>query len=109
MTTDVDRNVRNCHVCQRSKAIHQKIHGWLKLLEVPQQPWKDLSMDFVVGPPESEGYNAVWVVVDRLSKMKHLVPCRDDMSRLCRVRIEGGVTIESQYKWNLKNKEGIRF
>ena len=40
--------------------------------------WKDLSMDFVVGLLESEGYNAIWVVVDRLSKMKHLVPCWDD-------------------------------
>jgi transposase InsO family protein len=35
-------------------------------------------MDFVVGLPESDGYNAVWVVVDRLSNMKHLVPCRDN-------------------------------
>ena len=78
MRKDVDRYVCNCHTCQRSKATHQKIHRWLKPLEIPQQPWKDLSMDFVVGLPESEGYNAIWVVVDRLSKMKHLVPCRDD-------------------------------
>jgi transposase InsO family protein len=35
-------------------------------------------MDFVVGLPESKGYNAIWVVVDRLSKMRHLVPCRND-------------------------------
>ena len=34
-------------------------------------------MDFVVGLPESEVFNAIWVVVDRLTKMRHLVPCTD--------------------------------
>jgi hypothetical protein len=34
-----------------------------------------------VGLPESDGYNAIWVVVDRFSKMKRLVPCWDDADR----------------------------
>jgi hypothetical protein len=35
-------------------------------------------MDFMLGLLESDGYNTIWVVVGRLSKMKHLVPCQDD-------------------------------
>jgi hypothetical protein len=31
-------------------------------------------MDFVTGLPECEGYDAIWVVVNRLSKMRHFVP-----------------------------------
>jgi hypothetical protein len=34
-------------------------------------------MDFVVGLPESEGFNAIWVVVDHLTKMRHLVRCTE--------------------------------
>jgi hypothetical protein len=35
-------------------------------------------MDFVVGLPECKEYNVIWVVLDRLGKMKHSVPYRDD-------------------------------
>jgi len=31
-------------------------------------------MDFVTGLPRSNGNDAIWVVVDRLTKMRHLVP-----------------------------------
>ena len=35
-------------------------------------------MDFVTGLPWSDGHDAIWVVVDRLTNMRHLVPCRSD-------------------------------
>jgi hypothetical protein len=33
-------------------------------------------MDFVIRFPEWEGYDAIWVVVDQLSKMRHFILCR---------------------------------
>jgi hypothetical protein len=36
-------------------------------------------MDFVMGLPRSNGCNAIWVVVDHLTKEQHLVPCRTDV------------------------------
>ncbi|KAH0603186.1 uncharacterized protein H6S33_008190, partial [Morchella sextelata] len=49
--------------------------GVLRPLPIPAQPWQEVSMDFVTGLPESEGYDAIMVVVDRLTKMRHLLPC----------------------------------
>jgi hypothetical protein len=43
--------------------------GILRLLHVPERPREDMSMDILVGLPECEGFDAIWVVVDRLSKM----------------------------------------
>jgi hypothetical protein len=48
-------------------------------LKIPEEGWKDLSMDFMVGLPESEGYNAILVVVDRLTIIQHLVLCTDQV------------------------------
>jgi len=37
------------------------------------------NVDFVVGLPESEEFNVIWVELDRLTKMGHLVPCTDTL------------------------------
>ena len=37
-------------------------------------------MDFVMGLPESKGYDAIWVMVDRLTKLRHTVPCKSTCS-----------------------------
>jgi transposase InsO family protein len=76
MRKQVDRYVRNCAECQKSRTGRHTSFGVLRPLPVPETPWEGISMDFVTGLPECEGYDAIWVVVDRLSKMRHFVPCR---------------------------------
>jgi len=39
-------------------------------------------VDFVVGLPECEGFDAIWVEVDRLSKMRHFITCRTPIEAL---------------------------
>jgi len=75
MWKQVDQFVRNCHNCQWSRSSRHSTCGDLRQLPVPEKPWEDISMHFVVGLPECEGFDAIWVVVDRLSKMRHFIPC----------------------------------
>lgn len=74
MEDDVRDYVRSCDVCQRDKASRHKKYGLLQPLEIPFRPWDCISMDFIVALPESEGYDKIWVIVDRLTKMAHFIP-----------------------------------
>ncbi|KAI0995691.1 Transposon Tf2-9 polyprotein, partial [Podosphaera aphanis] len=62
----IARFVRNCHTCQRSKPSNHPKSGFLRPLPIAHQPWQEISMDFVSGLPESDGFDAIMVVVDRL-------------------------------------------
>jgi len=73
------RFVTSCDTCQRNKMVHHKPYGLLQSLPVPQTPWSSISMDFIVQLPESNGFTAVLVVVDRLTKMAHFIPTTDNV------------------------------
>jgi len=75
MRKDVDRIVRNCHVCRRTKSTRHAPYGVSKPLSVLERPWQHISVDFVTGLPQSKGYDAVCVVVDHLTKQRNLIPC----------------------------------
>ena len=76
MRKDVDQYVRNCHTCKRAKAPKDGIRGKLHPIPSENQPWQDVAIDFVTGLPESEGKDAILMVVDRFSKMHHYIACK---------------------------------
>jgi len=76
MKHDVHKWCEKCLVCKRSKS-RVMLHGLYAPLPIPDCPWTDLSMDFVLGMPRSKnGKDSIFVVVDRFSKMAHFIPCR---------------------------------
>jgi hypothetical protein len=79
MRIDVDQYTHNCHTCHRMKPSRHTPFGVLCPLPIPDRPWQDISMDFVMGLAWSNGCDAIWVVVDRLTKEQHLVPCQMDV------------------------------
>jgi hypothetical protein len=80
MTNFVNRYVANCQICIRGKPSRQAPQGPLRSLQIPDQPWESISMDFIVKLPKSKGFDSIFVVVDRLTKMAHFIPCNESMS-----------------------------
>jgi hypothetical protein len=75
MKREIARYVSECDTCQRIKASHLKSVGALQPLSIPSWKWDDISMDFIVGLPNtSRHHDSIWVIVDRLTKVTHFLP-----------------------------------
>lgn len=74
LTADVEKFVTTCHKCQKNKAKAKKPGGLLKPLRLPYVPWHTVTMDFITQLPRTDGgHDAIFVIVDKLTKMVHLV------------------------------------
>ncbi|GJT87368.1 putative reverse transcriptase domain-containing protein [Tanacetum coccineum] len=83
--------VSKCLTCSRVKAECQKPSGLLVQPEIPMWKWERITMDFVTKLPKtSTGHDAIWVIVDRLTKSAHFIPTRatDSMETLTRFFIK---------------------
>ena len=57
--------------------MHTGSSGFLHPLDILKARWQDISMDIVVDLPDMNGYNALLVVVDRLTKRLHLLETKN--------------------------------
>jgi len=81
MTKQVEQYCAFCDVCKRVKASTQAPQGELLPLKVPEGKWLHISMDMVTDLPETIfGNDSILVVVDRFTKMVHLIPCTKDIT-----------------------------
>jgi hypothetical protein len=81
MKRDIVEYVLLCDTCQRVKADHQRPAGLLQPLKIPEWKWEENGMDFIVGLPDTQaGYDSIWVIVDRLTKLAHFFPTKTTYS-----------------------------
>ncbi|GJR11539.1 putative reverse transcriptase domain-containing protein [Tanacetum coccineum] len=81
MKQDIATFVARCLTCQQVKIEHQRASGLFQPLDIPVWKWDEISMDFVTGLPRTKRKNdAIWVVVDFLTKSAHFLPIQKDFS-----------------------------
>jgi len=87
LRTFVKDYCKSCTTCMRSKPQRHRPYGFLKQLPIPERPWNSISMDFIEKLPSSAGFDAILVIVDRMSKQAIFIPTFDtvtssDLARL---------------------------
>jgi len=55
--------------------------------KVSNGPWKIISMDLITQLPESNGYNVICVIVDRLTKRVHFISINNQFSSKSMVQL----------------------
>lgn len=81
MKKSIAKYIRTCELCQRMKHLREKPAGKLKPLQIPETRWSSVGMDFVVKLPMTKnGFDAILVVIDRLTKRAHFIPTRTTLT-----------------------------
>ena len=66
--------MKSCGIFQVAKGASQNTSLYTPIT-ILEKPWTDISMDFFLGLPKIvKGYDSIFVVVDRFSKMAHFIP-----------------------------------
>nr|GEY60402.1 reverse transcriptase domain-containing protein [Tanacetum cinerariifolium] len=98
MKADIATYVRKYLTYSKVKAEHQRTPGLLVQPEIPQWKWDNITMYFITKlPKSSQGYDTIWVIVDRLTKSALFLPMRktDPMEKLVRMYLkEDNITID---------------
>ncbi|GJR62104.1 putative reverse transcriptase domain-containing protein [Tanacetum coccineum] len=88
MKANIAAYVSKCLTCAKVKAEHQRPSGLLVQPAIPEWKWDNITMDFITKlPKSSQGFDTIWVIVDRLTKSAHFLPIRenDPLDKLARL------------------------
>ena len=83
MKREIAQYIANCDISRRVKPEHQQPAGTLQPLAIPEWKWDKIGMDFITGFPRTrKGNNAIFIVIDRLSKVAHFLPVRESITAI---------------------------
>nr|GFA03418.1 putative reverse transcriptase domain-containing protein [Tanacetum cinerariifolium] len=88
MKANIATYVRKYLTCARVKAEHQRPSGLLVQPAIPEWKWDNIIMDFITKlPKSSQGFDTIWVIMDRLRKSAHFLPImeNDPLDKLARL------------------------
>ena len=70
----ISQYVKGCDKCNRTKIYPTAPAGRLEPNAIPERRWQVVTTDIISGLPESHGFNAIWVAVDRFTKRIRVAP-----------------------------------
>nr|GEX72400.1 reverse transcriptase domain-containing protein [Tanacetum cinerariifolium] len=91
MKADIATYISRCLTCAKVKAEHQRPSGLLVQPAIPVWKWDNITMDFITKfSKSSQGFDTIWVIVDRLTKFSYFLPIRenDPMDKLARLYLD---------------------
>ncbi|XP_073223393.1 uncharacterized protein [Cicer arietinum] len=68
--------VKACDTCQHQKYVATTPSGLLQSLPISILVWSEIYMNFITCLPKSNGFEAILMVVDHLSKYSHFIPLK---------------------------------
>jgi hypothetical protein len=111
MKREIAQYLSECDTCQRIKASHLKSAGALQPLSVPSWKWDDISMDFIVGLPNTpRHHDSIWFIVDRLTKVARFLPVHttDKAQKYAELYIDRIVCLH-RLPWTIVSDRGAQF
>ena len=75
MSRSIKAFVSTCDICQKAKPRRHAPIGLLRPIPIPTRPFEVISMDFIPELPESNGFDNILVIVDKLTKYGIFIPC----------------------------------
>nr|GEV49247.1 putative reverse transcriptase domain-containing protein [Tanacetum cinerariifolium] len=100
MKANIATYVSKCLTRAKIKVEHQRPSRLLVQPKIPEWKWDNIMMDFVTKlPKSSQGYDTIWVIIDRLTKSVILMPMRetDPLDKLARMYLKEAAPFEALY------------
>lgn len=118
MSRDIKRYTETCDICQKSKPRRHAPVGLLQPIPIPSQPFEVVSMDFIPELPNSEGFDNILVIIDKLTKYALFIPTTVNVTKeetaalffkhvICKFGIPRQVITDRDTRWKGEFWENI--
>ena len=74
LSRHLKRYIQHCRICQTHQTKRHAAYGELKPIETPPQPFHTVTIDFVLGLPTFDEFDAALTVTDKFSKRVSIAP-----------------------------------